>query len=391
MKPEFTADGISAQTFDEIYTELADAYRAIYGADINLDPDSPDGQRVGIESTARLDLQSFGLTLYSQLDPSSAMGQALNRLIKFAGITRRPATRSQVDVTLTTDRALTLPADYTVEDDLGQEWTTLNAVAVVSGPNTVTLFAANFGAVEADANTVTEPTTIVLGVTSVTNPAAATVGREEETDAELRIRRNRSLENPATSSVGGLFSVVGNLPNVTDLAIYENDKDTRDTVRDIGPNTIWLVVEGGSVDEIAETIAKNKTGGTPLKGAVTGIYKETLVRPNGAEFVITHEMVFDRPTEVPIRVRLNATRKTSSDPVDTAEIAAQLAARTFVIFENAIASDLYRNVYAAGDNFIATDLEISLDGTTWTDAGLEASPDSKFTIDAANVTVTEII
>ena len=138
-KPEFTPSGIQVQTFQEIYDELAAGYRSIYGEDINLDPDSPDGQRVAIEAQSRLDLQSFGALLYQQIDPDFALGQRLNSLIKLSGITRRPATRSQVDVTLTTDRPLTLPADYAVEDDLGQAWTTLSTVDVLAGANTVTL------------------------------------------------------------------------------------------------------------------------------------------------------------------------------------------------------------------------------------------------------------
>jgi uncharacterized phage protein gp47/JayE len=390
-KPEFTPSGIQVQTFQEIYDELAAGYRSIYGEDINLDPDSPDGQRVAIEAQARLDLQSFGALLYQQIDPDFALGQRLNSLIKLSGITRRPATRSQVDVTLTTDRPLTLPADYAVEDDLGQAWTTLSTVDVLAGANTVTLFAENFGAVEADAGTVTEPVTFVIGVLSVTNPAAATVGRDEETDEELRVRRNRSLQNPATSTVGGLFTVIGNLPGVTDLAVYENDQDTTDTERNIPPHTIWAVVEGGAVDEIVEAIAKNKTGGTGLKGTVEGTYIETLQKPNGDEFQIFHTMKFDRPTEVPIFVQVTVTRKVSADPVDIELIKQTLAARVFRIGDNVIASDLYRTIYQAGDNFVATDMQISEDNITFIDGRIESAPDEKFTIATTDITVTEII
>lgn len=390
MKPEFTPDGIQVQTFQEIYDELAAGYREIYGDDINLDPDSPDGQRVGIEAQARLDLQTYGLTLYQQLDPDFALGQSLNRIIKLAGITRRPANRSQVDVTVTTDRPLTLPEDYQVEDDLGQTWVTLSERTLVSGANTVTLFAQNFGAVEADANTIDTPVTVVIGVLSVDNPAAATVGRDEETDEELRIRRNRSLSLPATSTVGGLFTALGNLVGVTDLVVYENDQDTTDTERDMPPHSIWPVVEGGAVADIVEAIAKNKTGGTVLKGTVEGTYTETLQKPNGDEYVILHEMSFDRPVEVRLYVRLTATRKEASDPVDVAQIQQEVAARTFTINENVLASDLYRNVYQAGENFIATDLEVSTDDVAYTDARLETDFDEKFTIDSADVAVTEV-
>lgn len=391
MKPEFTPDGIQVETFQEIYDRIADEYRDIYGADINLDPNSPDGQRVALEAQLQLDLQSFGAYTYTQFDPDTAIGQALNVIIKLSGITRRPATRSQVDVEITTDRPLTLPADYAVEDDLGQAWVTLDEVDVTAGTTTITLFSENFGAVEADAGTITEPVTIVIGVQSVTNPTAATVGRDEETDEDLRLRRNRSLETPQSSSIGRLITALGNVANVTDVVVYENDTATTDS-RGIPAHSLWAVVEGGSVDDIVETMVKNKTGGKPLVGSVTGTFDEEVLRPNGMTFTIVHTMTFDRPTLAPVLVRLNATRKNATSPVDEQLIANEIAKRTFVIGENVLATDLYRNAYNAGDNFIPTDLEVSDDaGATWTDGRLISALNGKFTIDAADVTVTEII
>lgn len=391
-KPEFTQDGISVQTYQEIYDELANGYRAIYGDDINLDADSPDGQRVAIEAQARLDLQTFGLTLYQQLDPDLAFGEAQNRIIKLAGIQRRPGTRSQVDVDITTDRPVTLSDDFTVEDILGQSWVTLSTIDILSaGTTSVTLFSQNFGSIEANASTVTSPVTFVTGVTSVTNPSAATPGVDEETAEELRIRRNKSLRNPATSTVGGLFTALTNLANVTDLAVYENDTDVFDATLSLNAHSIWAIVEGGAVDEIIETIAKNKTGGTGLKGTVSGTFVETLYKPDGDPYFITHEMSFDRPTEVDLHINVTVTRKDAAIPSDVAAIEQALVDRKWSLNENAIASNLYSTVYNTGDTFIATDLELSLDGIVFVDTVVETAADEKFIVNVADVTVTEII
>jgi len=389
--PKFTPDGIQVQTFQEIYDEMAAGYRAIYGEDINLDADSPDGQRVAIEAQLVLDAQSFGALEYNQRDPDFALGQSLNSIIKLAGISRRLATRSQVDVVVTTDRPLTLPPDYAVEDNLGQAWTTLNAIAVPAGVTTVTLFAENFGAVEADPATVVNPVTVVIGVLSVTNTLSAVVGIDEETDQELRVRRNRSLETPQSSSTGRMFTALASLTNVTDVAVYENDTDVTDA-DGIPAHSLWVVVEGGAVADIVESMTKNKTGGKGIVGAVTGTFNESVLRPDGATFVIVHDMTFDRPVLVPVLVRLTATRKDAADPVDEALIAQEIAKRVFVIGENLLANDLYRLVFNAGDNFIPTVLEVSIDaGVSWTDGRVLSAPNEKFTLDAADVTVTEII
>ena len=84
-------------------------------------------------------------------------------------------------------------------------------------------------AVEADPATVVNPVTVVIGVLSVTNDLSAVVGIDEETDQELRVRRNRSLETPQSSSTGRMFTALANLPSVTDVAVYENDTDITDT------------------------------------------------------------------------------------------------------------------------------------------------------------------
>jgi len=91
-------------------------------------------------------------------------------------------------------------------------------------------------------------------------------------------------------------------------------------------------------------------------------------------------------------VRLDATRKDAADPVDGPLIAQEIAKRAFVIGENLLANDLYRLAFNAGDNYIPTVLEISDDsGVTWTDGRISTAPNQKFTLDAADVTVTEII
>ena len=388
--PQFTPDGIQVQTFQEIYDELAAGYRAIYGEDINLDPDSPDGQRVAIETQLVLDSQSFGALEYNQRDPDFALGQSLNSIIKLSGLTRRPATRSQVDVTVVTDRPLTLPIDYAVEDDLGQSWSTLAVRTLTAGTTTVTLFAENFGAVEADPATIINPVTVVIGVLSVTNPTSATVGIDEETDQELRVRRNLSLETPQSSSTGRMFTALASVPNVTDVAVYENDTATTDAYG-IPAHSLWVVVEGGAVAAIVETMTKNKTGGKGMVGSVTGTFSESVTRPNGAIFTIPHTMTFDRPVDSPVLVRLDAERKNALQPIDSVAIAQSIAGKEFVIGENLLANDLYRLAFKAGENFIPTNLEISSDGgATYTDGRILAGLNEKFSIDVADVTVTEI-
>lgn len=389
MSFEFTTEGLTIQTFQGIFDELAVGYRAIYGNDINLDPDSPDGQRVGIEAKSRLDLQSALLNLYNQIDPDFATGEIQKTILKIAGITVNPPSKSQVDVTITTDRIVTLPTGYTVEDDSGQNWVTDEVIALVNGANAVTMVAEDFGVVSALPGEVNNPITIVIGVVSVTNALASTVGRDEETEEEVRIRRNKSLQNPAYSVLGGVTAKLADLGGVTDIAAYENDTKTFDAVRNIDPNTIWLVVEGGEIANIIEIIAKHKTGGTGIKGSVAGTYIETIIKPDGSTIDLTHSLLFDRPAGIPLYLTLTV-QGTNGAIVDVAAIKNALAKRPFSINESVTAGNLYRTVYSVADNFTATLLLISDDGITFTDGILDPGLDGVFSIDILNIDITDI-
>jgi uncharacterized phage protein gp47/JayE len=391
MMPAIDATGIHIQTFEEAYTELADALKAVYGADINLEQSTPDGQKVGIETKLSLDLQTAAVELYNQMDPDFATGQSLNRIIKICGIRRKPATRSSVDAEIVTEYDLTLPSGYIVQDQNNQNWITTESQFLTQGDNTVTLYAEDWGNVEAEPNTITKPVTIILGVQSVTNTLSATSGSDEETDEELRIRRNRSLENAAYSTIGNLYAKLADLPGVTNLMIYENRTNEHDADLDLDGHSIWVIVQGGSVSDIVEAIAINKTGGTGLKGTENGLYVESLIKPDGSTFQFYHDMQFDRPTLTPLYVQLNVRRKVQTVPIDAVSIQNAVAATVFDIAETALTTSLYSAVYSAGKTFIPFALEISRDGVTWEDESISAGYAEMFTIDADNVTVTEVV
>lgn len=390
MPLQFTADGVEIETFDEIYNRVADGLKNIYGADINLAQESPDGQRVGIIVKEIQDGQSFGQLLYSQLDVDFSFGTFQDVIAKIAGVFRRPASLSQADINLISDRILTLEAGYTIEDDNGQKWLTDSDNSIVAGSNTITVFAEQFGAISAAANTINTPVSIVLGVTSVTNPLDAVVGVDEESDPELRVKRNESVENPAYSTLGSIVAKVYGLSGVTDVDYYENDTDVFDATLSLNGHHIWLIIEGGEIADIAEVFAKNKTGGTGTKGSTTGTFTETITKADGSTFTITHSYKFDRPTETPLYVQLDAKRRDPAQPIDTALIAQKIAERKFTISEDADASSLYADAYQAGTNFILSSLEVSDDNVTFTDMSIDATAGNKFTLDVSNITVTEI-
>lgn len=297
---QFTNNGIQTKTLREIYAELEAQYKAAYGITNDIAQDSSDGQKIGIEAKAIADFQELAVAIDNSFDPDFAEGLALFKILKLTGINVRPATQSTWDLEVEVSKDFTLPSGYTIKDDNGTLWSIDTDVSLTTGINTVTFTCNEFGAVEGLTGAEIQQATPEIEVVEILAPTDATVGSDGETLREIRQRRNRSLENPAYSTIGSMFAKVGNVAGVTDIAVYENDTKV-DTV-DIPANTIWIIAEGGEVAEIAETIIKNKTGGTGLKGRVEGTFVETLLRPNGTNFIYTHTANFDRPTYTPIYI-----------------------------------------------------------------------------------------
>ncbi|MBE0469604.1 MAG: baseplate J/gp47 family protein [Methyloprofundus sp.] len=391
MFPEITENGVLIQTYSEIVSELQAAYRAIYGQDIDLSSNTPDGQRIGIEAKARLDLQSYALSLYHSFDPDFAIGDAQDRLVKLVGIARRPATRSTWDITVETDRDLTLESGYTIKDDIGQKWLLTSNVNLSAGTTQVTFRSLIFGALEGFAGAVLQQDTVVPGVVSLSASGNATVGIDGETSEQLRTRRNLSLQNTAYSVIGSLYAKLANLAGVTDVAVYENETNLFDNDSNLDAHTIWAIVEGGAQSDIVETIAKQKTAGVATKGDEVGEYLESITRPEGSVFSIVHTMHFDRPQLVQVFVKVTATRKNSATPIDISLIAQKIAGISFRIGDDVTATELYDIAYQAGNAYVLTDLQVSTDNITYTNQRLIAAPDSKFFILVSSVQVTEII
>ena len=152
------ANGLQTQTYTELVAYFTDNYQLIYGADITLDPDTPDGQWMNIQIQAILDLLDVLTQVYNTMDPDNAVGVVLDQRAAINGIQHQAGTYTITAVVITTNVSVnlygvdqsTLPNAqpvYTVADNAGNQWqlqTTVTGLAV--GANTLDFQAANAGA-----------------------------------------------------------------------------------------------------------------------------------------------------------------------------------------------------------------------------------------------------
>lgn len=288
--------GLETATRQEIINQLNAAFQLIYGSDINLESSTPDGQIIGIFTQAVLDLQDLLVQIYNTFDPDNAVGVILDQRVAINGIQRQAGTFTITPITIVTSQACNLygldqntEPVFTVQDNAGNKWLLQTTQLIGGAGTTVADFRAEFpGANLTTPNTITIPVTIVLGVVSVNNPTLyTTLGLDEESDAALKIRRQRSVSLASQGYLAGLIAALENINGLTSVFVYENNTSSTDG-DGVPAHSIWVIVSGTATDaEIADAIYTKRNAGCGMKGDTTF----TVTQVDGSPFIVRWDTV----------------------------------------------------------------------------------------------------
>lgn len=276
MPNSLTSTGLTTASQTEILNNLTVAIQSIYGADITLTSDTPDGQWLNIIVQTVVDLQDLLVQIYNGFDPDNAIGNVLDQRVAINGITRQGGTYTITNVTIINSQSVNLygldqdvQPVYTVQDNAGNNWFLETTVlGIAAGTHVYAFRAQNPGQVLTVPNTITIQVTVVLGVTSVNNPTTyTTLGINEESDAALKIRRQLSTSLASQGYYAGLLAALQNINGVTSAYIYENFTSSTN-VYGVPGHSIWVIVAGdGAPADIAQAIYTKRNAGCGMYGA----------------------------------------------------------------------------------------------------------------------------
>ena len=391
-----SANGFKRKRLDQLLAELNDEVKAIFGDNFNVSPESPDGQINGTVSESNANLWEIAEQSYNAFNPSAATGTTLSNLVQLNGIKRLAATSSRVQLTLTGTPNTTVPSGSLVStSDTGTQFSTEIAVTLDGAGNGV-VFAKAFqdgklltGPVIALAGTITEIDTPITGWATVTNLADADEGTDEETDVELRARRERSVAKNSQAIVDVLYSTVRNIDGVTQTVVLENDTNAVDG-NGLPPHSFEVIVVGGTNVEIGDAIWLKKPAGILSHGDVTVQILDSQGLP--------HDISFTRPTEVDIYVEVQVT-KFPSYPAKGDELIKQaivdyangelVEGRGFSLSDDVI----YTRLYTPINSIQGHEIDTVFIGTSPSPTGvinipIGVSEISNFTVD--NIVVTSV-
>ena len=171
----------------------------------------------------------------------------------------------------------------------------------------INVTAEDTGSTAAPADSLTVIETPIAGWDSSINTEDALIGRDLETDQELKLRRDEELGIAGRATLEAIRAQLIAITDVIAVVTFRNisaveDPDGRP------PHSLDIVVQGGDEDEIAETIFETIADGIETIGTIS----KTVVDSQGFNQTIK----FSRPTEVEIYLEVDLSVDNNLFPSD---------------------------------------------------------------------------
>jgi len=388
-------NGLQTSTAPELLQTLQNDFKNIYGEDVLLDSSTPDGQWLNILVQKGVDVRGLLTQLYNSFNPNNTQGSLLDQRCAINNVFRKAGTFTTVTVNVVTDRALTLQGlddnynnpeatGYTIQDNEGNRFILVNTTTLSTGSNSLLFRSEALGGVVVLPNTLTTPVTIVLGVVSVNNPTTANaIGTVEELDEELKVRRRQSVAISSFGYLNGLQAALLQLPGVTDAKVYENYTSSTDA-NGTPAHCIWVVMDGGAISDIAETIYSRKCPGTNIRGNIT----YTITTNAQTQFIAKWDNATVTPFYIKFNIKPTVADITFNQTAIKEYIEQRLMFKIGEFAETASITEIAQNaIDSVGGQGYAVNVEISTDQTTWVEY---LSPVVATRYSVAGITITEI-
>lgn len=299
--------GVIIPDTSNILADTQAEYQSVFGADLIVDPSSPQGVLITAESLARTAVVKNNAAVANQINPQLAGGIFLDAIIALTGGRRRGAKPSLVNAQLTGEPGTVIPALSQAQTGAGDVFQTLAVVTLApDGTGSVQLSSVANGPIPCSIGALTQIVTPVLGWETVTNAAAASLGTLLQSDLAARATRNNTLAFQGISLPEAITSALNEVSGVQSLSFRENVAATTQTIDGISmtAHSIYVCVNGGSDNDVASALLENKGSG----GGWNGDVSIGLIEPASGQ---AYTVQFDRTTVVNVLVRVTIAANTA--------------------------------------------------------------------------------
>ena len=163
-----------------------------------------------------------------------------------------------------------------------------------------------FGPVVAPAFSLNQIVTPVVGLNGATNPEDAIVGRNVETDSELRVRAAVGQKSRGAATIEAIKARLLEVTDVTQVTVFNNDSDVVDS-NGLPAKSFRAYVQGGDDQDIFDELWQSKPAGIRADGDILG----TVIDSQG----ISQSVRFARPVVKNVYIQVNIYKDSAKFPL----------------------------------------------------------------------------
>ena len=295
--------GVIVADTSDILAGVQNEWKNSLGSDLIVTPDTPQGVMITAEALARDNTVKNNAALANQINPNLAGGIFLDAICALTGLLRIASTPTTVTATLSGIAGTIIPAGTRAQTSANDLFQTTGSNIIGGGGTVDAAFqSVKFGPIPCEIGALTQIVDGVLGWETVYNSDAAVPGLTQQSDQALRALRKVTLASQGVALPEAIISALYQVPGVTSLTFQENVDATTQTINGISmvSHSIYTCVEGGTDQDVAMALLKNKSLGAAWVGGTT----VNVLEPYSGQ---TYAVKFDRPTGVPFLVRATVT------------------------------------------------------------------------------------
>ena len=234
---ELTNNGLQTKDnvvlIEDLKTNFQDLY-SVNGETLNFDSNTPDGQLIELLALMGTTIREMITEVYNSCDPDKCVGAVQDNRYQINYLTRKQGSYTIQNIAVTANKTVTLQgldasyndpeaSSYSVSDDAGNVWYLIDTTTIYAGTSYLPFRAKELGQVIPTIGTITNPVTIVNGITNVINNVGATsIGVDEESDSDFRIRREQSTAKSGKNNADTILTELLELDGVISVNIHEN-------------------------------------------------------------------------------------------------------------------------------------------------------------------------
>ncbi|MCO7127825.1 baseplate J/gp47 family protein [Sporolactobacillus shoreicorticis] len=291
-------NGFQKKSYADLVSDMQDKAKQLWGEDVNVSEKSFLGILIILFAWFLSIAWELAESVYNAGFVTKSEGVQLDRLSTLMGTSRIPAASSYATLSINGQPNYVVEEGTVFATESGIQFETIAELTLdAEGKGTVDAVSVDTGVdTNVAAGSITVQANPDSNITSVTNPEAATGGRDQETDVEFRQRLVAGSSSTGNATFPSIVAKLLETSGVRSANVITNSTMETDSAGN-PPKSVHAYVLGGTAADVADTLLNSVAAGIETVGSQS----VDVTDDSGT----VHTIKFDFASEVDIAVQVS--------------------------------------------------------------------------------------